>query len=180
MNHIWTQISYCSSHEAHLKNQRVAFVKKEKSAMKLQKVIFQKSQKLLAENLHERPRIQFQRRGHVTAVLAIVPPPPSPTQYYLGYAYARSLPLKAPPYLRNAKISEPTFRGIFAGFSCLADPPESGTLLNVPPISGELSFQPPISGQTPPPPLISGKLSLQYLRRSFFMFKMGSQNSMQS
>ena len=24
-------------------------------------------------------------------------PPPPPTQYYLGYAYARSLPLKAPP-----------------------------------------------------------------------------------
>ena len=26
-------------------------------------------------------------------------PPPPPTQYYLGYAYACSLPLKAPPPL---------------------------------------------------------------------------------
>ena len=37
VNHIWTEISY-SSHDAHLKNQRVAFVKKEKNAVKLQKV----------------------------------------------------------------------------------------------------------------------------------------------
>ena len=51
------------------------------------------------------------------------PPPPPPTQYYLGYAYACSLPLKAPPYLRTDKISEPPFRGLFAGFSCLGDPP---------------------------------------------------------
>ena len=51
MNHIWTQISYSSLHEAHLINQMVAFVKKEQYAVKLgklQKVIFQKSQKLLA------------------------------------------------------------------------------------------------------------------------------------
>ena len=46
MNHIWTQKGYSSPHEAHLKkkNQRVAIVKKEKNAVKLQKVIFQKSQ----------------------------------------------------------------------------------------------------------------------------------------
>ena len=44
MKHIW-------------KNQGDAFAK-EKNAMKLQKVTFQKSQKLLAENLHERPHIQ--------------------------------------------------------------------------------------------------------------------------
>ena len=59
--------------------------------------------------------------------------PGPPTQYYLGYAYARSLPLKAPPYLRTDKISEPPFLGLFAGFSCLGDPPKSRTLLNVPP-----------------------------------------------
>ena len=35
-----------------------AFVKKEKNAVKLKKVIFQTSQKLLAENLHKRPPIQ--------------------------------------------------------------------------------------------------------------------------
>ena len=49
-----TKISYSSPHEAHLKNQRVAFVKKEKNAVKLQKVNFLNSQKLLAENLRER------------------------------------------------------------------------------------------------------------------------------
>ena len=58
INHILTQISYSSPHEALLKNQRVGFVNKEKTAMKLQKVICQKSQELLAENLHERPPIQ--------------------------------------------------------------------------------------------------------------------------
>ena len=35
MNHIWTQISFSFPHEAHLKNQRVAFVKKEKNVVKL-------------------------------------------------------------------------------------------------------------------------------------------------
>ena len=45
-------------HEAHLKIQRDAFVKKEKNVVKLQTVIFQNSQKILAENLHERPPIQ--------------------------------------------------------------------------------------------------------------------------
>ena len=44
-------------------------------------------------------------------------PPPPPTQYYLVYAYACSLPLKAPPYLRTDKISEPplsrAFRRLF-------------------------------------------------------------------
>ena len=55
--------------------------------------------------------------------------PPPPTQYYLGYAYACSLPLKAPPYLRNDKISEPPFRGLFLPWR----PPKSKTLLNVPP-----------------------------------------------
>ena len=41
-----------------LKNQRVAFVKKEKNAGKLEKVSFQNSQKLFAENLHEKLPIQ--------------------------------------------------------------------------------------------------------------------------
>ena len=84
INHIWTQISYRYSfpYEAHLKNQRVAFAKKKKYAMKLQKVIFLKSQKLLTENLYERPPIQkseysmaihsMSMAGYVTAVLAFV------------------------------------------------------------------------------------------------------------
>ena len=58
INHIYTQIGYSSPYEAHLKNKTVAFAKKEKNAMKSQKVTFQKSQKLLAENLHERTPIQ--------------------------------------------------------------------------------------------------------------------------
>ena len=45
MKHIW-------------KIKGVIFVKKEKNAVKLQKVIFFKSLKLLTEKLHERPPIQ--------------------------------------------------------------------------------------------------------------------------
>ena len=55
------QVSYSTPYEAHLrrkKNQRVAFVKKENNAVKSQQVIFQQSQNLLTENLHERPPIQ--------------------------------------------------------------------------------------------------------------------------
>ena len=43
--------------------------------MKSHKVAFQKSQKMLAENLHERPPIQnisISKVGYVTAILAIV------------------------------------------------------------------------------------------------------------
>ena len=36
------------------------------------------------------------------------------------------------PYRRTANISGRAFRGLFAGFSCLDDPPKSGTLFNVP------------------------------------------------
>ena len=32
------------------------------------------------------------------------------------------------PYLRTANISEPPFRGLFACFSCLGDPPKSGKM----------------------------------------------------
>ena len=58
MNHISTQISHSTPPVAYLKNSKVAFVEKEKYAVKSQKVIFQKSQKLLTENIHERPPIQ--------------------------------------------------------------------------------------------------------------------------
>ena len=79
INHIWTQISYSFPHEAHLKNQMVASVKKEKN-VKLQKVIFQKSHKLLAEILLERPPSysehsiaihSISKADYITAVLAI-------------------------------------------------------------------------------------------------------------
>ena len=45
MTHIWKSKGYFC-------------LKKEKYTVKLQKVIFPKSQKLLVENLHERPPIQ--------------------------------------------------------------------------------------------------------------------------
>ena len=58
----WTTLSYMYStpYEAHLKNQRVASVKKEQNAVKSQMVIYIcfKSQKLLIGNLHEMPLIQ--------------------------------------------------------------------------------------------------------------------------
>ena len=57
INQIWSLISYSTPCEAHLKNQRVAFVKKEKMRWYC-KFIIQKSHKLLTENLHERPPIQ--------------------------------------------------------------------------------------------------------------------------
>ena len=41
-----------------MKNLKITFAIKEKNVMKLLKVTFQKSQKLLAENLRERPPIQ--------------------------------------------------------------------------------------------------------------------------
>ena len=49
---------YSSPSEAHLKNYKVVFAKQEKHAMKSQKATFQKSQKLLDENLRKRPSIQ--------------------------------------------------------------------------------------------------------------------------
>ena len=58
INHIQTQISYTSPDDAHVTNLKITFAIKEKNVMKLLKVTFQKSQKLLAENLRERPPIQ--------------------------------------------------------------------------------------------------------------------------
>ena len=52
-------------------------------------------------------------------------PPPPHSVLFRVRIYACSLPLKAPPYLRTDKISEPPYRGLFAGFSCLGDPPKS-------------------------------------------------------
>ena len=48
MNHIWTQISYCTPYQARLNKQMFAQVKKEENAVKLQEATFQISQKLLA------------------------------------------------------------------------------------------------------------------------------------
>ena len=62
------------------------------------------------------------------------PPPPPPHSVLFRVRICSFPPLKAPPYLRTDKISEPPFRGLFAGFSSLKYPPKSRTLLNVPPI----------------------------------------------
>ena len=58
--------------------------------------------------------------------------PPPPTQCYLG-THMLVPSFWSTPYLRTANISKPPFRGHFAGFSCLGDPPKSGKMLNVPP-----------------------------------------------
>ena len=48
MNHNWTQISYSTPYQAHLKNQMFDWVKRERHKVISQEVIFQNSQKLLA------------------------------------------------------------------------------------------------------------------------------------
>ena len=58
INHIWTQISYSSPHEAHPKFKGLLLSKREKIEVKAQKVIFQKSQKLLTERAPRRQSIQ--------------------------------------------------------------------------------------------------------------------------
>ena len=59
------------------------------------------------------------------------PPPPHSVLFRLRIC---SFPLfESTPYLRTANIFEPPFRGLFAGFSCLGDPPKYGKMLNVPP-----------------------------------------------
>ena len=59
-------------------------------------------------------------------------PPPPPPHSVLFRVRICLYPLfeKTPS---TANISKPPFRGLFTGFSCLGDPPKSGTLLNVPP-----------------------------------------------
>ena len=52
-------------------------------------------------------------------------PPPPPTQYYLGYAYACSLPLKAPPpppISGLTKFLNPPFAGFSQAFPALETP----------------------------------------------------------
>ena len=60
---------------------------------------------------------------------ASIPPPPPPHSVLFRVRICLF-----PPFERTDNISEPPFRGLFAGFSCLGDPPKSKTLLNVPPI----------------------------------------------
>ena len=81
INHIWTQISYCSPNESHLKNLRVSFVKKEKNAVKLQikghfKKITEtarwKPPRKAACSQHSIAIHSISKADYVTAVLAIV------------------------------------------------------------------------------------------------------------
>ena len=62
------------------------------------------------------------------------PPPPPPHSVLFRVRICSFPPFESTPYLRTDTISEPPFRGLFAGFSCLGDPPKSKTLLNLPPI----------------------------------------------
>ena len=48
INHYCSQISYTTSYQAHPKKQTFVWVKEEQNKVKLQEIIFQKSQKLLA------------------------------------------------------------------------------------------------------------------------------------
>ena len=60
---------------------------------------------------------------------------PAPPHSVLFRVRICSFPLfESTPYLRTANISEPPFRGLFAGFSCLGDPPKSWKMVNVPPL----------------------------------------------
>ena len=52
----------------------------------------------------------------------ILPPPPLPTQYYLGCKYARSLPLKAPPISGLPTFLNPPFAGFSQAFPALETP----------------------------------------------------------
>ena len=63
---IWTQVSYSTPYEAHLKRQRVAFIKKEKNVVKLQK-----SFSNITETAHlELPQAihSISMAGYITAV----------------------------------------------------------------------------------------------------------------
>ena len=82
-NHIWTLIIYRTSYEAHLKIERLAFVKKERKCVKFAKCIFflQKSQKPLTKkpprktvySEHSIATIQsISMAGYVTTVPAFV------------------------------------------------------------------------------------------------------------
>ena len=61
-------------------------------------------------------------------------PPPPPTQYYLGYAYARSLPLKAPPISGLTKFLNPPFAGFSQAIPALETPLNSKHCSMYPPI----------------------------------------------
>ena len=65
--------------------------------------------------------------------------PPPPPHSVLFRVRICSFPLfESTPYLRTANISKPPFRGLFAGFSYLGDPPKSWKMLNVtPPLNSE-------------------------------------------
>ena len=72
--------------------------------------------------------------GAGETTLGARPPPPPHSVLFRGTHMLVPSLWKHPPILRTDKYSEPPFRGLFAGFSCLKDPPKSRTLLNVPPV----------------------------------------------
>ena len=75
INQILTQRSYSSPHEAHLKNQRVAFIKKKKNTVKLQRLFFKNHRNCSLRTSYSEHSIaihSISKAGYVTAVLAIV------------------------------------------------------------------------------------------------------------
>ena len=57
INHIWTQITYSSPYEAHLKNKITAFVKREKNRWNCKRSFFKNHRNCSPRYLHERPPI---------------------------------------------------------------------------------------------------------------------------
>ena len=78
---IWISISYSSPYEAHLKNPKFAFVKKEKKAVKSQEIIFQNHRNCslrtsrkgrLFRTFNSYIQYSFSVEGYVTALLTLV------------------------------------------------------------------------------------------------------------
>ena len=62
------------------------------------------------------------------------PPPPHSVLFRVRICSFPPFESTPPPISGLTKFLNPPFHGLFAGFSCLGDPPKSKTLLNVPPI----------------------------------------------
>ena len=66
-------------------------------------------------------------------VVVFVPAPPPPHSVLFRVRICLFPPFESTPLSPDWQNSEPPFRGLFAGFSCLGDPPKSKTLLNITP-----------------------------------------------
>ena len=85
---------------------------------------------------------QYTLSRSIWAIVLTVPPPPAPpppTQCYLGYAYARSLFLKAPPIWGLPTFSNPPFAGFSRAFPALETPLNQEKCSMYPPKFGIIS-----------------------------------------